>query len=71
MSEGAKAVLTAGEWKALLYQAPDQVRPLVYRLAVHHGAVERPAPASCPLCRGNSGAPGEPASGVPMAGQEG
>jgi hypothetical protein len=43
------AVLTAGEWEALLYQAPDQVRPLIYRLAVHHGTIEQPKPAVCPL----------------------
>ena len=45
-----KTVLTQGEWEALLFQAPDQVRALVYRLAIHHGAVERPRAGECPLC---------------------
>ena len=35
------SVLTPGEWEALFYQVPDQVRPLVYRLAIHHGAIEQ------------------------------
>jgi hypothetical protein len=38
----ADKMLTPGEWEALLFQCPDQVRALVYRLAIHHGAVERP-----------------------------
>jgi hypothetical protein len=42
--------LTAGEWSALIYQTPDPVRGLVYRLAIHHGAVERTAPDKCPIC---------------------
>ena len=46
-------VLTACEWESLLYQAPDQVRELVYRLALHHHAVEKPKGKTCPLC-GNS-----------------
>lgn len=53
-------VLTQGEWEALLFQAPNQVRSLVYRLAVHHGAVERPNPAECQLCGGTAIAPREP-----------
>jgi hypothetical protein len=44
------AVLTPGEWEALLFQAPEQVRALVYKLAVYHGAVERSQSADCPLC---------------------
>jgi hypothetical protein len=46
----ADGVLTPGEWEALLFQCPEQVRPLVLRLAVHHGAVERASPEGCPLC---------------------
>ena len=30
--------LTVTEWEALLYQAPDDIRALVYRLAVFHDA---------------------------------
>ena len=51
----ADAVLTAGEWEALLYQAPDQVRPLVYRLAIHHGVIEQPKPTDGPLCNPQGG----------------
>lgn len=54
----ADNVLSKGEWEALLYQCPEQVKALVYRLAIHHGAVERPAPAECPLC-GPQGEPGD------------
>ncbi len=36
------SVLTPGEWEALLFQTPDQVRPLVYRPALHHGVIEQP-----------------------------
>jgi len=46
----ADDVLSPGEWAALLFQTPTQVKPLVLRLAVHHGAAERPAPENCPLC---------------------
>jgi hypothetical protein len=42
--------LSAGEWEALLCQTPDSVRALVYRLAVHHGAVEPPESGKCPVC---------------------
>jgi hypothetical protein len=44
------SVLTPGEWEALFYQAPDQVRPLVYRLAIHHGAIEQSKSADCLPC---------------------
>jgi hypothetical protein len=46
----ADSVLTPGEWEALFYQAPDQVRPLVYRLAIHHGAIEQSKSADCLPC---------------------
>ena len=45
-----ESILTPGEWEALLYQVPNQIRHLAYRLAIHHGVVERPRPAECPLC---------------------
>ena len=32
--------------EALLFQTPDQVRPLVYRLALHHGVIEQPKPSA-------------------------
>jgi len=48
-----ESVLTEGEWRALLYQCPDQVRPLVVRLAVFHGAMAQPSdPETCPCCGG-------------------
>lgn len=50
--------LTAGQWDALLYQVPDQVRGLAFQLAIFHGARERPTPAECPIC-GHQGARGE------------
>jgi hypothetical protein len=43
-------VLTPGEWHALEFQVPDQVRHLVIKLAIHHGVMEPPTPAECPLC---------------------
>lgn len=43
-------ILTAGQWEALLFQCPDQVKPLLMRLAIHHGAMEPPRPEHCPLC---------------------
>lgn len=43
-------VLTTGEWSALLFIVPDRARHLVLKLAIHHGAIERPVPESCPIC---------------------
>jgi len=53
-------VLSEGEWAALLFQCPTQVKPLAYRLAVHHGAVERPSPENCPLCGAHTDQPAQP-----------
>ena len=46
--DAMRNVLTAGEWEALLSGGiPDQYRPLIRRLAVHHGVL----PAEpCPTC---------------------
>ena len=43
------AVLTEGEWLALLAGTPDQYQHLVRRLAVAHGALPG---APCPSCGG-------------------
>jgi hypothetical protein len=43
-------ILTEGQWSALIFQCPEDVKPLLLRLAVHHGAIERPTPETCPLC---------------------
>jgi len=42
--------LSRAEWEALLCQAPAGIRPLVYRLAVHHGAVDPEPDGRCPCC---------------------
>ena len=42
--------LSADQWQVLLFQTPESVKRLVMKLAVYHGAVERPAPAECPPC---------------------
>ena len=55
----ADDVLTPGEWSALLYQCPTQIKPLVYKLALFHGAAERPAPENCPLCGGHADQQGQ------------
>lgn len=46
------AVLSAGEWRALLDGCiPDQYAGLIFRLAVHHGAVQAPRRGeTCPVC---------------------
>jgi hypothetical protein len=46
MSEGS--VLTPGEWEALIFQAPDQVQRLVFKLAAFHGYVR--AGEKCKEC---------------------
>ena len=46
----SEPVLTGGEWEALLFQCPDQVKALIVKLAVHHRHMPAPLPAECPLC---------------------
>ena len=43
-----KLLLSAGEWEALLFQTPAQVRPLLLRLAVHHKFMKEAT--VCPNC---------------------
>lgn len=46
-----RSPLTPGEWDALLANAPDATRALLYRLAIRHGAAQPPAAGQpCVLC---------------------
>ena len=54
--------LSAGQWEALIFGTPDALRPLVLQLAIHHGAMERPTSAECPVC----GKPGPGQTGGQM-----
>lgn len=44
------APLNRGEWESLIFAANGSIRPLIFRLARHHGAVEASEPGQCPLC---------------------
>jgi hypothetical protein len=41
-------LLTRGEWEAVLFQCPDQIKPLIVKLAVYHGHLTDSA--ACPEC---------------------
>lgn len=47
-TETKPEVLTEGEWSAFLFQCPDAVKPLLVRLAVAHGHLQKPRdPREC------------------------
>jgi hypothetical protein len=50
MKTTIETLLSSGEWEALIHNTADQAKHLLIRLAIHHGAVEPPSPAECPLC---------------------
>ena len=43
------AILTPGQWEALIHHTSDQAKGLLMRLAVHHGHC-KPESAGCPIC---------------------
>jgi len=50
MTDDRENPLTEDEWSALLFSASAANREFIYRLAIHHGAVEPPPTGRCPCC---------------------